>query len=119
MAFKVATLSILLIPALAISYYFAVALPSNQRATLEFEKHKYEMEQVEKMKREAAAQEEANGRTIKVATCLEVANDHYNAAIRLNGTKDSSGFMVPNSVMEGIDRRKQSEVAECHRLYDK
>jgi hypothetical protein len=62
-------LLILLIPALAVSYYFAEALPANQRATLDFEKQKYEAENAAKEKKEADAIIESVGLKSQFNVC--------------------------------------------------
>lgn len=121
MRFKLGILLVLLIPALAISYYFGIALPANERAKLQFEKDKYAAEQAAK----SAQNEERESARIQLQSCLDSADTEYWSYIKLNGTlvKGKEGtegaYSTPTFVLETADKRKQNALAECHRQYDR
>jgi hypothetical protein len=118
MAFKALLLLILLIPAIGVTYYFAVALPAHNKATLEFEKQKYADQQA-KAEREATQKKKTDEeQRWHLDICLAAAEEHFTADVRSNGTRTGNGgYSVPTAVMTQIQRKKDSEIAECHRQY--
>ena len=117
MSFKSALLVILLIPALAISYYFVVALPSNEHLRLQFEKEKYETE-----KRANTEQEQKRkDNEIQLGLCALHADNEYQTSIKLNGKKVSGkqGILVPTYIVEQAEKRRNDALAECHKRFDR
>jgi hypothetical protein len=119
---KAAVLLILAVPALAIGYYFAIALPANQRAALEFEKQKYEAEKQDKSRKASDELIANQSRKLEFDSCVEEADLEYWNYVKLNG-KPIAGkpgaYNAPVTVWEVADKRKINAVAECHRLHDK
>jgi hypothetical protein len=116
--FKGLLLLILLIPAIGVTYYFAVALPNHNKATLDFEKQKYADQKAGAELEAAQKQRNDEERGLHLDSCLATAEAQYTAGIRSNGTRSGNGgYSVPTAVMTEIQHKKDSEVAECHREY--
>jgi hypothetical protein len=109
---------ILLIPALAIAYYFAIALPENQRASLAFEKQKYADQQKREREQAQKKEEDAQARRSSLSTCLYLAEQESLADVTRNGKPARNGlYSVEVSVGNAIQRRKEHAIAECHRQF--
>jgi hypothetical protein len=109
---------ILLIPALAIAYYFAIALPENQRANLAFEKQKYADQQKREQEAVKKSEELAEENKASLSTCLYLAEQQSLADVTRNGKPARDGlYSVELSVGNAIQRRKEHAVAECHRQF--
>lgn len=109
---------VLLIPALAVSYYFAVALPAHNQATLEFEKLKYNDKKAEEKE---AAEETLSRETATaqmVTACIADADNDYSAGLKRNGTPSSKGgYSIPTVLLTSIERKRDAAIEECHRQY--
>lgn len=113
---------ILLIPALAIAYYFAIALPENQRERLAFEKQKYENEWKKKASDEERqfTEKEANAR--ELSECLLQVESDYWSYIKLNGNPvpgKAGTYTARISTWNIADKNKKDAIEECHRRYGK
>jgi len=117
-----ALLLIVLIPALAINYYFVVVLPEAERAKLQFEKDKYAAEKKERPDREAKDAERKSTNEALLQSCLETADQNYWIYIKLNGTAvpgKLGTYNAPMTTWNYADKKKEQDIAECHRQYDK
>jgi hypothetical protein len=118
MFFKAAFLAILLIPALAVSYYFVVVLPSNERAKLQLEKDKYEAEKKERAERE----EQKKDNDILFGSCTVDADSAYWSYVKLNGKPvpgKAGTYSAPMHIWDAAEKRKSNALAECHKEFDK
>lgn len=98
------------VPALAVAYYFGVALPSYNEARLGLERQRYAEEQ----KRDAQKGKEAEERKGMLESCLQKANDDYFAYLKLNGTKFKNGIVsTPQYVSTAADKRKSDDRDAC------
>jgi hypothetical protein len=120
MLVKATALLILLVPALAVSYYFAIALPENERARLAFEKSKYEDDKAEKQKREAREGIQATDRKYAFERCVRQAEARYQQYLELNGKttpEKPNAILTPHHITDRADKHKKDDVEECHRLH--
>lgn len=66
-------------------------------------------------------QARANADSIKQSDfkdCVSRADDEFDHALRMNGTKNSDGsYAVPTSTLEQIQRQKEGKLEECKLLY--
>lgn len=107
---------ILLIPALAVSYYFGVVLPANERTRLQLEKDKYEAEKKEK----AEQHERAASNEKMLGFCVDGTDAEYWSYIKLNGTPVAGKpgtYSAPTYIWEAAQKRKNDGLAECHKEY--
>jgi hypothetical protein len=81
---KTGLLVVLLIPALAIAYYFAIALSQNQKEHLAFEKQNY----ADEKKRKPEEEEKRTTDETLLKDCLDTADTAYWSYIKLNGRLD-------------------------------
>lgn len=106
------------IVALSISYYFAVALPANNRAHLDFEREKYNNEQTEMKARRLAQAEETQEKHRMLSSCLARATQSYEDAVASNGTKSGQlSYSVDARIAGMLDKRRAEAVAECHQQF--
>ena len=115
-------LFILALPAFALAYYFAVALPENQKARLDFDRERYQTEKKEQVEREAKLKEERDNKQIFFDACVADAVTAYWSYVKLNGEPvkgKPDTYNAPTTVWDTADKRKTNAIAECHRLYDK
>ena len=113
-------LAVLAIPPLAVAYYFAVALPANERARLQFEKEKYEAAQKEKLAEESKRQKELEDQQALLDSCIGDAELTYWRYIKLNGNavpNKPGTYTATVQVWNTADKRKNDELAECHRRF--
>ncbi|MRR57204.1 MAG: hypothetical protein EG824_03175 [Deltaproteobacteria bacterium] len=100
-------LALLTILVLSISYFFVFALPKIQSDRLAWEKEQYNR------------QKELGE---SYAKCVESAEEEYESYIRLNATpvdKQAGAYSAPEDVWQAADNRKQSELAECSRRFNR
>ena len=98
------------IPAVAVAYYFGVALPSYNEARLGLERQRYADEQ----KRSQQKEKEAEERKGMLESCLQKANDDYFAYLKLNGTQLKNGNVsTPQYVSTAADKRKSDDRDAC------
>lgn len=71
--------------ALAISYYFVLALPSAERARLDFERMKYNNLKQEEIEKELKAQHDAESGALRIRLCQTEATKAYDSELKLNG----------------------------------
>ena len=119
---KNALLLVLLLPALAVAYYFAIALPSNEKAKLQFEKAKYDAEKKEKADSATKMQQADAERKTSLDYCVSQADLNYWNYVKLNGSEVKSKpgtYTASLQVWNTADKRKNDALAECHRQYDK
>ena len=106
------------IVALSISYYFAVALPANNRAHLDFEREKYNNEQAEMKARRLAQAEEAQTKQQMLSSCLALTEQNYADDVARNGTKHGQrGYSVDTRLVAILDKRRVEAIAECHKRF--
>jgi hypothetical protein len=113
---------------LAIAYYFAVALPEQNRANLQLERDKFNHELEEK---KAKALEEAqkesqrafgreNAQT-EYDGCLEVVTKKFNRDLELNGTPipgKPGTYNAPSAIMNEIQKQEAENKEACRRQYE-
>jgi hypothetical protein len=108
----------MLIAALSVSYYFAIALPQHNRDLLEFEKEKYKAQQLKEAANEKELKEEQSVRGRKLQMCIDRANLQFDAGLKNNGTPSrTGGYNVPIEVANSLQRSKELSIAECHKLF--
>lgn len=120
MVFKSLIVVLIAIPAIAVSYYFAFALPAHNKETLAFEKQKYfDQQQKEKEFAERELTERAR-RKVALTSCLAEVNTNYASRVAGNGTRDGhGGYSVPVAVANQLLHQKEDEISECHRQFGK
>lgn len=102
------------IPAVAVAYYFGVALPSYNEARLGIERQRYAEEQ----KRSEQKDKEAEEHKGMLETCLQKANDDYFSYLKLNGTQLKNGTLsTPQYVSTGADKRKNDDRDACFKQF--
>lgn len=101
-------------------YYFVIALPSHNRAVLQFEREKFEQETAAKQRREAAAELDAELREGILESCTDAAEREYWFYVKLNGKpipgKDGT-WTAPGHVWDSAQKKKVDALAECHRKH--
>jgi len=113
---------------LAVAYYFAVALPEQNKAKLQFERDKFNQELEEKRaKKEEEAQKE-NQRVFgkqnaqrEYDGCLEDATKKFNSDLELNGTPvpgKPGTYNAPSAIMNEIEKRVAENKETCRRQYE-
>ena len=105
------------IVALSVSYYFAIALPANNKARLEFEKEKYRNEQAALKAKEVAQEQEQQRSRLGLASCLAEADRAYYHDVALNGTRNGTVYSVDQKIAAVIAKRRTDAQAECHRQF--
>src|SRR5437016_10616849 len=106
MVFKSVVVIALMVPALAVSYYFAILLPAHNRAVLDFEKQKYADQQANEQLMIFKAEREDKVRKGKLDVCLAKADTDYLDSIRRNGTlSKKGGYDLDMAEANGIQRR--------------
>ncbi len=101
---------------LAVSYYFAIALPAAAEARLEFERQKYVDAKIESDVRERREAVEALRKRSKVLKCQIEADEAYRSYVKLNGTqdpKDKDVWIASEATWAAARRQKQDANAEC------
>jgi hypothetical protein len=120
MAFKGFVAFILLLPSIAISYYFMVSLPGNNKAVLDFEKQKYSDKQTKELSEATSYRAHEEERAVSLHRCLSRAESDFQSNIARNGTPaKSGGYDVELSVQNTLQHQKEAAIAECHRQYGK
>lgn len=116
-----AFLVIVAIPAFAIAYYFAIALPANETAKLEFEKQKYSEQKAEEAELKRQPDETSANLREEFDSCVAIAEKGYhNASLAASTTRgEGQPVLVPLSVAQALQRERDSKLAECHRRFDK
>lgn len=106
------------IPALAVGYYFGVALPSYNEARLALEQQKYSDERKRQADDAKRIQDEAASRQQLLEACFDAANAAYWRHVELNGTKLKDGTVrAPADVWNTADKRKNDERETCFKRY--
>jgi hypothetical protein len=109
---------ILAVPASAVAYYFAIALPADNEARLRLEREKYEDEQRRRKGEESRVLEEASERQRLLDRCLESADQAYWTYVKLNGTEFKGGEVrAPANIWNTADKRKNDERDACFKRY--
>ncbi|SRR6266496_142737 len=112
--------------ALAVAYYFAIALPRHNRDRLEFDREKFKAQQEEKQreqeeKREAEQEArsktevEAAGNEAALDSCTDEAEDEYWSYVKLNGqpvTGKPGVYTAPQYIWDDAAKRKKAAL-EC------
>ena|ERR1700693_6141763 len=112
-------IGVLLIPALAIAYYFGIALPEHQKAQLAFEKQKYEDIKKEKQDKAKADEEAETAHLAKVLRCQANADQAYWDYVKLNGTAvvgKAGTYTASKYIWEEAQKRKDNSHKECMAL---
>jgi len=102
------------IPAVAVTYYFGVALPAYNDAKLELERQQRveERKKTEQMAKDAAARKEL------LDACLRKSTDDYFSYLRLNGTELKGGkISTPQYVAAAADKRRSDDRDACLRQF--
>jgi len=104
----------------SVSYYFAIALPAHNRATLDFEREKYRTAQQEKKSEEDEKTRIRESAKQELFSCTMLAEDAYSKVLKANGTPSVHGtYNIPTANLTVIDRQKAQAVGECQREYDR
>ncbi len=117
--------------AVAIAYYFAIALPRHNQARLEFDREKFRAQQEEKQKeqedkREAQqearskAEIEAAGNEAALDSCIDDAEDEYWSYIKLNGEPVAGKpgvYTAPQYIWDDAAKRKKAALDACYKRY--
>ena len=102
------------IPALAIAYYFGIALPSYNQGRLELERE----QRVQEQKRTERMDKEAEARKGLLEACLQKASDDYFNYLRLNGTAlKGDKISTPQFVSTAAEKRKNDDRDACFKQY--
>jgi len=118
----------LIIAILAIAFYFAVALPLHDRAKLQLEREKFELEQKEKNAKEAAEravrEERAKARddaNTEYLDCLASSERQFNKDLELNG-KPVPGkvgvYSGSNEMFGQFEKRQKERDDGCRKEYE-
>ena len=113
---------------LAIAYYFAVALPEQNRARLQLERDKFNQELEQRKTKEDEEARKESQRSIgkesaqtEYDTCLEDARKKFNRDLELNG-KPVSGkpgtYTAPSTIMNEIEKQQSGNIEACRRQYE-
>lgn len=105
---------------LSIAYYFVIALPSSEKARLDFERQKYEEQKKEKREKEEKEKVEAESRETQFQLCVDSAEQEYWNYVKLNGKPvpgKLSTYTAPMYVWNEAEKKKKESLAECHRRY--
>lgn len=106
------------IPALAIGYYFGIALPSYNDARLALERERYSDEQRRRTEEASKEQQDATFRQRLLETCLDAAESAYWTYVKLNGTELKDGKVrAPMNVWNTADKRKNDDRDACFKQY--
>jgi hypothetical protein len=109
-------LTLATIVALAISYYFGLALPSAERARLEFERMKYNNLKQEEIEKDLKAQHDAESGALRIRLCQAESTKAYDSEIKLNGqpVPGQSGVQDQITLARKIaDHEKQQVFDAC------
>jgi hypothetical protein len=120
------------VPAVSVSYYFAIALPRDNAARLRLDQDRMKAAEAEKsfkavsadMERQRVESEQQRLETDRTynATmrdaCFKDADDHYWAYVKLNGSSTGPGtYSASHTVWDYADNMKKAELDECYRRY--
>ena len=95
------------VPALAIAYYFGIALPADNAARLELERQQYR----------DAQEASARAQTL-MDSCFKEADDAYWNYMKVNGEELTDGkISAPSSVWNAADARKNYDRETCLKRY--
>ncbi len=114
---KVLTATVVVV-GLAIAYYFAIAIPAQNQAKLDFEKQKYQDEQKAKQYDldEAALQKSLNKTGLNL--CLAAADESYWSYMKLNGTEKADGTInALTRFWDAAAATKKTETDTCFKKY--
>jgi hypothetical protein len=116
-----------IIMCISVSYYFFIALPSQNEARIALEKQKLDMEQqkvvreqLEKQAQEAVKTQEQDQRKSQLLACREAAIGRANIYLSLNGTPvpgQPNVFNAPRYVHDEVAKIKQQGFDDCQRMY--
>ena len=102
------------IPALAIAYYFGIALPAYNESRLALERQQV----AEDRKKSAQVAKDAEARKELLEACLQKANDDWLSYLKLNGTELKGGrISTPQYVATAADKRKTDDRDTCLKRY--
>jgi hypothetical protein len=105
---------------LSISYYFAIALPTHNRAMLDFEREKYHAALQEKKAKDEDQQKlqiAADTQELRCAVKVELA---YRQVLKSRGTPDGhGGYSLPPTRQANLDKQKAELEAECEQQYER
>lgn len=105
---------ILAVPALAIAYYFSIALPAYNEGRLALERQRH----AEDLKRSEDAAKEAESRREHLLACLERAETQHVQYLKLNGTELKDGnIQAPENVFTRADKRRNDDRDACYKLW--
>lgn len=106
------------IPAIAVGYYFGIALPANNEARLALERQKYADERKRTAADEKRVRDESVNRQQLLESCFEAADAAYWKYVELNGTKLKEGTVrAPQIVWNTADKRKNDDRDVCFKRY--
>lgn len=99
----------IIIMCLAVSYYYVIALPNQNKAKFELEKQKFELEKQKQQEREAS-----------LAKCRADVKIQRNKYIELNGTQmpgQPDVYTMTQGVREKLSQIERDGYQECDRMY--
>jgi hypothetical protein len=75
-----------IIAGLAVAYYFAIALPNQNRANLNFQEQQYQDQQNSQQSAAKQVAQDKAQRSLSLTECMSEAQDTYNSSFQLNST---------------------------------
>lgn len=88
-------------------------VPSLEKRVADLESKMKTLEEKQQARADADSTNEA-----RFKQCVYSADDEFDHALRLNGTKNSNGsYTVPTSSVQELQRQKQNKLEECKLLY--
>lgn len=88
-------------------------VPALEKRVSDLETRLKNIEDNQNAKEKADASSEA-----RFKQCIYDADDDFNVNLRNNGTKNGrGGYSVPTTILEQMQRQKQSKYEECKMLY--
>jgi hypothetical protein len=113
---------------LAIAYYFAVALPEENRARLQLERDKFNQQLEEKKAKEAEQTLKESQRAIgkenaqsEYEACVQDATKKFNRDLALNGTPvpgKPGTYSAPSAIMNQIEKGEAEKKETCRMQYE-
>ena len=109
---------IVAIPAMAVAYYFGIALPSYNEERLTLDRQKYADEQKRRDTEAKKVEEDAASRQQSLDSCFAAVETAYWNYVKLNGTELKDGKVrAPATVWNTADKRKNDERDTCFKRY--
>lgn len=106
------------IPAIAVGYYFGIALPNQNEARLAFDRQQYSDGQKRQTEEKKKVQDAAKEQEARLDECIAAVEANYRSEIRLNGTVLKNGAInTPTTTLNALTRRRNEERETCLKRY--